>query len=49
VKVKDTYKPIKKNNELYMQIYRKREEILNGPLYQIFDMIQDLHALENPR
>jgi xylulokinase len=49
VKVKDTYKPIKKNNELYMQIYRKREEILNGPLYQIFDMIRDLHTLMNPR
>lgn len=46
VKVKDTSTPIRKNNERYMKIYEIRQEILNGPLRQIFDRIADLHKIE---
>lgn len=44
VQIKDTFNPIKQNNDLYMRIYKKREEILNGPLRDIFDLIAELHA-----
>ena len=48
VKVKDSFKPVRKNTEVYMQIYRIRQEILNGPLRQIFDIIANLHKIQTP-
>jgi len=48
IKVKRTFSPIKQNNDAYMRIYRMREKILNGPLYEIFDMIQELHQIQVP-
>ena len=45
IKVKNTYKPIKRNSELYYKIYSKREEIINGPLKEIFDKITDLRNI----
>jgi hypothetical protein len=31
-----------------MKIYRLREEILNSQLYQIFDMANKLHKIDQP-
>ena len=45
VKVKNIYKPIKSNTDLYSKIYKAREEILNGPLKEIFDKIADLRNI----
>ncbi|MGQ9615368.1 MAG: xylulokinase [Spirochaetota bacterium] len=45
VKVKDIFNPNKANNEIYKEIYRVRDEILNGPLFQIFEKIAELHRL----
>ena len=45
VKVKNTYKPIKANSELYNKVYRKREEILNGPLKEVFDKVAELREI----
>ena len=39
VKVKNVYKPIMKNHELYMKIYNIRKEILSGPLKDIFERL----------
>ncbi|UCB46943.1 MAG: carbohydrate kinase [Spirochaetota bacterium] len=46
IKVKQTFKPIEENNQVYMKIYKKREEILNGPLKEIFDNIIELHNIQ---
>ena len=45
VKVKSIYTPIKSNTELYGQVFKAREEILNGPLKEIFDKIADLRNI----
>ena len=45
VHIKDTFNPIKEHNALYMKIYKKREEILNGPLHEIFNSLADLHKM----
>lgn len=45
VRVKETFTPDRKNNEVYRQIYDIRQEVLNGPLRQIFDRIADLHRI----
>ena len=44
VKSKETFQPIPENNRAYRKIYEVRQEILNGPLRQIFDKIAVLHA-----
>jgi xylulokinase len=44
VKVKDTFKPRRAQNEAYRKIYKTREQILNGPLYEIFDKLAKLHS-----
>ncbi len=48
IKQKDRFDPIPRNNEIYSKIFKVREDILNGPLYQIFDMITELHKMELP-
>jgi len=45
VKTKKVYKPIKENNELYMKIYNTREDILNGPLRDIFNRLAQLQTV----
>jgi xylulokinase len=45
VKVKKIYEPIKKNHELYMQIYTIREKVLNGPLKDIFNKLEQLQKV----
>ena len=49
VKTKDTFIPIEVNNEVYEKIYKKREEILNGPLHDIFEILCDLHKIKLPK
>jgi xylulokinase len=44
VKVKDTFRPRKAQNEAYRKIYETREQILNGPLYEIFEKLAKLHS-----
>ncbi len=44
VKSKETFQPVPENNKAYRRIYEVRQEILNGPLRQIFDKIAELHA-----
>ena len=46
VTVKEQFDPDVAKNELYMKIYDIRENILNGPLYQIFDMVSELHKID---
>jgi xylulokinase len=46
VKVKDTFTPVGRNTEAYEKIFAIRQEVLNGPLHQIFDRIADLHKIE---
>lgn len=48
IKIKDQFDPNPENNEIYTKIHRIREQILNGPLYQIFDMVSELHTIELP-
>ena len=48
IKIKERFDPNPKNNAVYMKIYNMREQILNGPLYQIFDMLSELHKIELP-
>lgn len=48
VKTKSTFNPIRKNTDAYMKIYNKREEILNGPLLEIFNKITELHKIKLP-
>ncbi|MHB8277996.1 MAG: xylulokinase [Candidatus Humimicrobiaceae bacterium] len=45
VKVKSIYTPIKSNTELYGKVFKAREEILNGPLKEIFNKIADLRNI----
>lgn len=42
VETKKIFKPIKSNHEKYMDIFKTREEILNGPLKEIFDKLANL-------
>jgi len=49
VKQKDTFYPIKENNKAYIKIYQKREEILNGPLREVFNKIDGLHEIKVPQ
>lgn len=44
VNVKETLKPIEKNNRVYRRIFEMRQEILNGPLRQVFRKLADMHA-----
>jgi xylulokinase len=44
VKVKDTFKPRRAQNAAYRKIYETREQILNGPLYEIFEKLAKLHS-----
>ncbi len=48
VETKNTFNPIRKNTDAYMKIYNKREEILNGPLLEIFNKIAELHEIKLP-
>ena len=48
IKIKDQFDPNPENNEIYTKIHKLREQILNGPLYQIFDMVSELHTIELP-
>ena len=48
VKVKDTFTPIARNTDAYAKIYAIRQEVLDGPLHQIFDRIADLHNIKLP-
>jgi xylulokinase len=40
--VKKTFLPDPESNKIYNRIYKKREEILNGPIKEAFEMISDL-------
>jgi xylulokinase len=42
VETKKIFNPIKSNHENYMEIFKTREEILNGPLKDIFDKLANL-------
>jgi xylulokinase len=42
VEVKKVYKPVKSNHDAYMDIFKVREEILNGPLNEIFNKLAKL-------
>ena len=39
LETKKIYKPIPENNKAYMKIFKVREEILSGPLKEIFDKL----------
>jgi xylulokinase len=43
VKVKDTFSPNAENAAAYDEVYAARQEVLNGPLRQIFDRLSALH------
>jgi len=40
---RDTFRPNPDNHEIYMKIYKKREQILNGPLAEIFELLAERH------
>ena len=42
VETKKVYDPINENNKAYMKIFKTREEILNGPLKDIFEKLATL-------
>jgi len=42
VEIKKVYTPVQKNHEEYMDIFNTREEILNGPLKEIFNKLERL-------
>jgi xylulokinase len=44
VETKKIYKPIKSNHDAYMDVFETREEILNGPLVDIFEKLAKLRA-----
>ncbi len=44
VETKKIYTPIERNHKTYMQIFETREQILNGPLREIFDRLADLRS-----
>ncbi len=44
VETKKIFKPIKSNHEKYMEIFNTREDILNGPLKEIYDKLANLRA-----
>ena len=46
VTVKDTFSPIARNTAAYDQLYAARQEVLNGPLRQIFDRLAELHHVK---
>jgi len=46
VKVKDSFSPIAKNTAAYDKVYAARQEVLNGPLRQIFDRLAELHHVK---
>lgn len=46
VTVKDSFSPIARNSAAYDQIYAARQEVLNGPLRQIFDRLAELHHIK---
>jgi xylulokinase len=48
IKVKDTFLPNKVNNQLYEKIYKTREDILTGPLYEIYEKLATLHEMTVP-
>jgi hypothetical protein len=43
VTFKDTFKPRAEFNGFYEKMAQKRNEILNGPLLDCFNLIQSLH------
>jgi xylulokinase len=45
IEVKETFAPVKERNELYARIFKKREEILNGPMREIFAALAELHGI----
>jgi xylulokinase len=49
VKVKETFTPNPARTEAYHKIYAIRQEVLNGPLYQAFDRIAELHKIQLPQ
>lgn len=42
VEVKKVYAPNKESNAAYMKVFETREKILNGPMSEIFDMLEEL-------
>ena len=42
IETKKIYNPIKSNHEAYMDIFEVREQILNGPLKEIFERLANL-------
>lgn len=42
IETKKVYEPIKSNHEAYINIFKARQKILNGPLKEIFDILDDL-------
>lgn len=45
VAIKEEFSPDSENNEIYMKIYAKRKEILEGPLREAFNKIAELHEI----
>jgi len=46
--IKETFMPDRKNNSIYMKIYKQREKIINGPIKETFDMLAELHEIDIP-
>lgn len=42
IEIKDTYTPNEENHEAYMKVFNAREKIINGPLKDIFNILEDL-------
>jgi xylulokinase len=48
VRTKDEFVPDRARNEAYTKIYEKRQELLNGPLREVFEKLMELHEIAVP-
>jgi xylulokinase len=49
VKEKETFTPIEKNTRAYRKIFQTRQNILNGPMREVFRLLADMHdSIEVP-
>ena len=49
VEIRETFSPRKHNTEAYGQIYKKRQELLAGPMKEVFKKMAELHEIKVPR
>jgi len=45
VKNRETFIPNAKNHDLYMKLYEKRQEIINGPIAEVFEQLSAMHSI----